>query len=721
MTADLKSLAKQRTVLKAQITRIKNYVTDTEDLEIHALELRKQKLEDLFERLCSVQTEIENVDDSPGTAARVEFETLYYECGDLIGGKLYRLSNRSLTTAPVNNISAASPTIMTNQTILPKIHIKPFDGNFIDWQGFFDTFRSLVHENDSIPIVHKFHLLKSYLTGNASSAINSLIASEENYFVAWELIQKRFNNPRKIIQSHIRALFELPENLKYSPSALRALSEAAEMHINALKALNQPVDWDEMLIYIITSKLDRTTRTSWERTIEENVMPKFKDLLAFINRYSRDDEPVKLVSQYHDNPQQRDNNYKKQFDKPYKLHKTNTFVSAHSSITCALCKQAHYINQCKQFLSQTPYERLKLIKGIKHCVNCFHSNHTTVQCRASTCRKCGAKHHTLLHFEPSNNNNKKDTTVDNAVPSTSTSIALTAYGISEVLLSTAQIIILDANNKEHNCRVLLDPGSQSNFITEKFANKLKLPRRKINLPVLGLGQQANQVRLCVQSRIKSRITRFSCDAKFLILPNIMSNLPSRRVERDVLNIPSNVKLADPDFNIPANIDALLGEYLFYKLLRSGRIRLNNKTAVLQETQLGWVISGEVRSSLKPINRTNCFLTTVNLDKQLQRFWELEEILQKRLMSREEKLCELSFQDTTQRDSSGHFIVRLPFNDRKGKLGDSYKIALKRFYAMERKLQLNTKLREKYVDFLEEYPKKSFRARISRFKHQGHGF
>ncbi|XP_043258500.1 uncharacterized protein LOC122400851 [Colletes gigas] len=72
------------------------------------------------------------------------------------------------------------------------------------------------------------------------------------------------------------------------------------------------------------------------------------------------------------------------------------------------------------------------------------------------------------------------------------------------------------------------------------------------------------------------------------------------------------------------------------------------------------------------------------------------------MSREEKLCELSFQDTTQRDSSGHFMVRLPFNDRRGELGDSYESALKRFYAMERKLQLNTELREKYVDFLEEY-------------------
>lgn len=47
-------------------------------------------------------------------------------------------------------------------------------------------------------------------------------------------------------------------------------------------------------------------------------------------------------------------------------------------------------------------------------------------------------------------------------------------------------------------------------------------------------------------------------------------------------------------------------------------------------------------------------------------------------------------------------VRLPFNDKKNELGDSYQIALKRFYALERRLVQNPQLYEEYSKFLDEY-------------------
>ncbi|XP_017797012.1 PREDICTED: uncharacterized protein LOC108578234 [Habropoda laboriosa] len=721
MTSELRNLIKERATVKAQLSRLNNYLRQLETVDIPALERRKQKLEEYYVSFSNVQSRIEAIDDNPQQDQnREDFEILYYECGDFIDRELDKLNR-----IPPHSNTVVTPSISAPQSILPKIHIKPFDGNYAEWQDFHDTFKSLIHDNETVPIIHKFHLLKSYLTGNAATVTNSLTASEENYFVAWELVQRRFNKPRKIIQSHIRALFKLPEMTGKGMSSLRALTEAAEMHVNALRSLRQPVDWDEILIYVVTAKLDKATRTSWERTFENSIMPKFKDLLAFLNKYARDDEPIQLISTSREPiRKQRDNqSIRTEYRSQVQGYKAHAFVNTNTAIICALCKADHYLTQCPKLLSQLPTERLRLIKTLKLCVNCFRGNHSYAQCRAGVCRKCIAKHHTLLHIEKPNSLNNQVNSSQNRnslmssaspliSPKPGTLMSLTTVGRSEVLLATARVKILDSHNREHECRVLLDAGSQSNFITEELANKLQLHKGKINIPVVGLGYQTTNLKHSVITQFKSRFTNSKHEAKFLVIPIITSYLPSRIVDSEHLKIPSNVELADPYFNIPATIDALLGEYLFYKLIRSGQIRLKNETAILQETQLGWVFSGEVGDKGANNSSIKGFLTTTNLDTQLAKFWELEEQPSAKSISPEDEQCENLFRESTQRNPNGRYIVRLPFNEKKDKLGDSYKVALKRFYCLERKLEQNSELREQYNAFIEEYERLNHMTNIS---------
>ncbi|XP_076397869.1 uncharacterized protein LOC143266118 [Megachile rotundata] len=682
MAVELKSLLKQRANVKAQITRLNNSAKKVENLDIPYLELRKQKLEDHYNSFCKIQNQIEEIADSDEQSlVHEEFENLYYECADFINSALHRLNTREPSKVSVNSDSSGSLTPSTSG-IIPKIHIQPFDGNYAEWQGFYDTFRSLVHDNKSIPTIHKFHLLKSYLTGSAASVTNSLTASEENYTVAWDLVQKRFNKPRKIIQSHIRAIFDLPEMSKESPSSLRAIAEGAEMHVNALKCLKATTDCNDFLIYIITAKLDKQTRTSWERTLDDDDRPTFNDLLSFLNRYSRDDELIKLPVHtgevLHKKPIDGRNKFKS---------RANAFVTTHNANSCPLCKKGHYINQCPILLKQTPRERFNSVKSINLCINCLRDNHSTVKCHASTCQKCNGKHHTLLHFGD-------DTPVEQIPNSKSNpnnpspSVALTVYGSSEILLSTARITILGKNNQEHDCRVLLDPGSQSNFMTEKLANSLQLPKLKTNIPVVGVGRQINRSNYSICAQIKSKVTDFSCEANFLTLPVITHRLPSRPVNANSLEIPNEIELADPDFNKPAEIDALLGEYLFYRLLHAEQIRLANQTAILQKTELGWVLSGGVKLNNNSQPFTKCFLAANQLEGQIAKFWELEEHNQKKPVSSEESACETLFSQTTNRDSTGRYIVRLPFNEKRQQLGESHAMALNRFFTLERKLHSN---------------------------------
>jgi len=69
------------------------------------------------------------------------------------------------------------------------------------------------------------------------------------------------------------------------------------------------------------------------------------------------------------------------------------------------------------------------------------------------------------------------------------------------------------------------------------------------------------------------------------------------------------------------------------------------------------------------------------------------------LSPNEKLCETFFVDTTFRDKTGRFVVKLPFKENPETLGDSKEIAKKRFMMLEQRL---TDLRQQYIQFMNEY-------------------
>ena len=65
-------------------------------------------------------------------------------------------------------------------------------------------------------------------------------------------------------------------------------------------------------------------------------------------------------------------------------------------------------------------------------------------------------------------------------------------------------------------------------------------------------------------------------------------------------------------------------------------------------------------------------------------------------------CENFFDQTTYRDETGPFVVKLPFKQSIGVLGNSFQSALRRFYALERKLNMNPDLKQRYSAFINEF-------------------
>lgn len=127
-------------------------------------------------------------------------------------------------------------------------------------------------------------------------------------------------------------------------------------------------------------------------------------------------------------------------------------------------------------------------------------------------------------------------------------------------------------------------------------------------------------------------------------------------------IPSNTVLADPNFNIPGEIDLLIGAQIFWQLICVGEIRQCKAHPTLQKTKLGWVISGINHGSDGKVTAA-CHLSAIKrLNESITKFWEIEHNILCDNMSQftpDERSYEMHFHQNVRRNNEGRFIVKLP--------------------------------------------------------------
>lgn len=684
----LKALKNKRKVIKAAVTRFESFIDNVRDSNINQIENRIDKFSNTYEEFNLVQAQIEELDESEfDTTEREEFENRFFD-----------LKTRSQQLV-INNVRAESSTTsesnesgrLSNSLVkLPTINLPSFSGAYEDWFPFYDTFNSLIHNDSSLLDIQKFHYLKSCLKGEAANILHCLEISANNYIVAWEMLENRYNNRRIIVQNHIKAICDLPVATKENHIVLRQIIDGINKHIRALDSLKRPVNSsDDLLLHILTTKLDSSTIKEWETNLTSDHLPTFEEMIQFLNHKCQTLESISKNSR----------------SDAYKHKRTITHIATNNkNFSCAFCKQAHTIYKCKSLINLPIEQRIQEVKVKKLCINCLKVGHFISSCTASNCSKCGKKHNTLLHREQELDNQTQP--VSDAIPSTSISnhaFAFTTEANSQILLSTALIYILDGKGKKHMCRVLLDTGSQSNLITSALVDKLSLDKKPVQISITGISHSAVNARNLVNVCIVSLQTSFKTNLDCLILDRITDRIPLISFPRECIDIPKNIKLADPEFHVSNNIDMLLGVELFYKLLCVGQINLGKNQPYLQKTLLGWVVSGRAPVKSLPQATSICNVTTFGeLNNNIQKFWQLENISKSPIRSPEEQLCEIHFVSTTTRNSDGRFVVSLPFRENNLILGNSRELALKRLYSLEKRFAKNPVLKVEYSKFINEY-------------------
>lgn len=257
----------------------------------------------------------------------------------------------------------------------------------------------------------------------------------------------------------------------------------------------------------------------------------------------------------------------------------------------------------------------------------------------------------------------------------------------ETLFPTAIITVRSEGGIVYKLRALLDQCSDDEaFIKESTAEMLRL--KQVQIPPFEVVGMDDVVTAKINKALKFEMVidqKNSLEIEASIVKNLVGMLPRTEVKwpKDLFK---NLKLADPNFATPNNIDVMLGGKTYAELLLERILKEGGYLA--QNTKLGWIISGQCdQQSRQPKQKATCLHNRIvqspqesnETDNILMKFWEMEEMPRKqRKRNQEEFDCEQSFKQSYRRLDDGRVQVKLPFKEKPNEvLGESRSQAVAR--------------------------------------------
>ena len=142
------------------------------------------------------------------------------------------------------------------------------------------------------------------------------------------------------------------------------------------------------------------------------------------------------------------------------------------------------------------------------------------------------------------------------------------------LMMSVTVRVKKANGDFIHRRALLDTCATAHFITQDFAQKLNLPIHRYSIPIGAIDNMTTTSKGSIEVLFYSIHNEFNKNLPFLIVPKIAEAVPCEYFPRNLINLPSNLKLADPEFHIPRSVDLLIGSGATLSLLSIGQINLS---------------------------------------------------------------------------------------------------------------------------------------------------
>ena len=218
MGEDLKRLISVRGVYRGHCTRA--IKAENEIMESYSpnLDTLEDVVEGLFSRMERLSLQNQKIELAVPEDKIEEEITQTLEYTDDLMGQRNKIAKAEVKQEQEEKKSVSSKFTTKKEAIhvkLPKMTLKSFSGNPIEWLSFWNSFQASVDKNSDISGVVKMNYLSGLLKGEAARVIQGLPLSESNYKRAVDLLKERFGQEIKYLELvYLESfLFELLETL----------------------------------------------------------------------------------------------------------------------------------------------------------------------------------------------------------------------------------------------------------------------------------------------------------------------------------------------------------------------------------------------------------------------------------------------------------------------------------------------------------------------------
>ncbi len=364
----------------------------------------------------------------------------------------------------------------TNQHQVRKVDLPDFDGDRKHWPEFKAIFRHLAESTYTSQQALAYEL-KRHVKAPADALIQSIYCTKEGaYQKMWQRLADVYDDPGASISAALSTLNGLQKPGEEFQSIVSFINQVESVHAQ-LEQQNQVSCVSVRDVDYINSLLPMNLKMEWNRIytklpIEEKIQP-FSTYMNYLER-----ERAAIIRVAGPNTENK---------RPRRT--TVTYGQREGNRSCLFHNSAgHKTKECRNFARLTIKERYDLLRKEKACFKCFE-HHQRGECFEEDCSTCGKPHNTSLCTRSPpvyNKEGKDDSEHVNVSVKNNSCISSPA-----AILPISQT---DIPGRKIQAQTLFDSGSDSSYVTFKFADKLGLkPVCKITLDVTTMGNNVTSV------------------------------------------------------------------------------------------------------------------------------------------------------------------------------------------------------------------------------------
>ena len=144
----------------------------------------------------------------------------------------------------------------------------------------------MIDANPYLAPIQKMQYLFSYVQGDARETIDHIVPTNDNYFIALDILRRRYNNEKKICDEYVGKILDLPRMESRFAAGILNIYNVLTMSLHGLRRCNfQTNSWAPMVVSCVTRKLDEESRQKFEEALmDSRKVPSITQLLDFLDR-----------------------------------------------------------------------------------------------------------------------------------------------------------------------------------------------------------------------------------------------------------------------------------------------------------------------------------------------------------------------------------------------------------------------------------------------------